>query len=211
MTMSEEEARYEEWMDELYREHKKQAIEEFTDDRLKSFFVTHPLVAQPPVDILLEARQLVPNHVTAAQVLAAVAVEVGLKVALLKPVVHGLVNNETVADLVTDLTLRHTRFDFFHELLSQILVEHGGVDIEKHVRPGAMKSLWAEILEVQKCRDRIVHRADKATPEQADQAVAVGQTILEDLFPSVVSHLGLHLHDGSRICGDWRCRPKRAR
>jgi len=206
MSMTEDEARYEEWMDELYREHKEQAIGEFTDDRLKSFYLAHPLVVASPVRALAEARALFERHTTAAQVFAVIAVEVGLKVALLKPVVYGLVHNESTAEIITDLTLRHTRFDFFHQLLYQILSEHGGVDLKSHTRGGASKGLWPEILEIQKCRDRIVHRAESATREQAEQAIGVGRAILEELFPAVVSHLGLHLHDGVRVCEDWKCR-----
>jgi len=205
MSMTEDEARYEQWMDALYREHKEQAIEEFTDERLKSFYVAHPLVAQLAVETLAEARKLLEGHSTAAQVFAAIAVEVGLKVALLKPVVRGLVHSESTAEIITDLTLRHTRFDFFHQLLSEILLKHGGVNLESYAREGASKGLWAEIQEVQKCRDRVVHRAESATREQAERAIAIARVILEDLFPAVVSHLGLHLHDGVRVCQDWRC------
>lgn len=206
MSITEDEARYEEWMEELYREHREQAIEEFTGERLRSFYLAHPLVVQPPAETLAEARRLLDDHTTAAQVFAAIAVEVGLKVALLKPVVHGLVHSVSTAEIVADLTLRHTRFDFFQKLLSQILSKHGGIHLESHTRQAASKSLWLEILEVQKCRDRIVHRAENATREQAEQAIAVAKAILEDLFPAVVSHLGLHLHDGVRVCDDWRCR-----
>ena len=204
--MTEDEARFEEWMDELYRDHKEQAIEEFTDERLKSFYLAHPLIAQPPLEALAEARKLVEAHTSAAQVFAAVAVEVGLKAALLKPVVHGLVHSESAADIITDLTLRHTRFDFFHKLLSQILSEHGGVDLEIYTRASTAKTLWDEILEVQKCRDRLLHRAESANLAQTEQAIAVAEAIIEKLFPTVVSHLGLHLHDGVRICGHRRCR-----
>jgi len=206
MSMTPDEARFEEWMDELYREHKEQAIEEFTGERLQSFYLTHPLVAQPPSEALASARRLLDGDTSAAQVFAAVAVEVGLKVALLKPVVHGLVHNESAAEIITDLTLRHTRFDFFHRLLSQILFEHGGVDLRTYTREGIAKSLWEEILEVQKCRDHVLHRAESASLAQAEQAIAVAAAILERLFPAVVSHLGLHLHDGVRICADWKCR-----
>ena len=98
--ITESEAQYEEWMDELYREHKEQAIEEFTGERLKSFYLAHPLIARPSFEALTEARKLVEGHLSAAQVIAAVAVEVGLKDALLKPVVHGLVHSTRITTLL---------------------------------------------------------------------------------------------------------------
>ena len=203
--MTLQEAEYETAMDELYREHKDQAIEEFTAERLNSFYLAHPHIAQPPFEALAEARNLIEGHTSAAQVFAAVATEVGLKDALLKPVVHGLVHSEPAAEIITEFTLR-TRFDFFHKLLSEILSEHGGVDLKTYKRAGVAKNLWDEILEIQRCRHRVLHKAESSSPAQAEQAIAVAETILEKLFPTVVSHLGLHLHDGVRICGDQRCR-----
>jgi len=64
----------------------------------------------------------------------------------------------------------------------------------------------AEIQEIQKCRDRIVHKGENATRAEADQAIAIAQTILEELVPRVISHLGLHIHDRVRVCGEWGCR-----
>lgn len=197
MSMSEDEARYEEWMDQLYREHKEQAIEEFATDRLRSFYLQNPSLLKRPVDALQEARKLLGNHVVAAQVFAAIAAELGLKVALLKPVVHGLVHSDSTAEMIADLALRHSRFDFFRNLLSQILADHGGLDLNTHMRPGATKILRVEIEEIQKCRDHIVHRGDSATRAQAEQAIAVAEAIVEVLVPAVISHLHLHLHDGT--------------
>lgn len=173
MSISEDDARHEEWMEGLYREHKEQAIEEFTSERLKSFYLADPLLLKLPVAALGEALTLLDTHTTAAQVFATIAAEVGLKGALLKPVVHGLVHSESTAEMVTALTLRHTRFDFFHKLLSQILAEHGGVDLTTYTRAGVSKPFLQEIEAIQKCRDLIVHRGEPATRAQADQAIAV--------------------------------------
>ena len=203
--MTHDEARYEQWMEDLYREHREQAIEEFTANRLKSYWVRNPWVLRSPVNVLAEAEKLAREHTTAAFVFATIAVEVGLKVALLKPIVHGLVHSESTAEIIADLALRHTRFDFFHRLLSKILDEHGGVDLEHYTRAGATQRLMDEIAIIQKQRDLIVHRADHATLDQTNQALSVARAVLEDLVPTVVSRLGLHLHDGVRVCEDWQC------
>jgi selenocysteine lyase/cysteine desulfurase len=96
-------------------------------------------------------------------------------------VVHGLVQSDSTAEIITDLALRHTRFDFFHKLLSQILAERGGIKLTSHTRQGAAKPLLAEIQEIQKCRDQIVHRGETATRQQADEAIAAARTILEEM------------------------------
>jgi hypothetical protein len=197
-------------MEEIYEKHRERAIEEFTVERLTSFYEANPLVAQPPCGALAESKMLLAEgHTTGAQVFAAVAIEVGLKSVLLKPVVHGLICGESTAEIISDLALRHTRFDFLHRLLAKILQEHGGVDLETYIRPGAAKKLLCEISEVQKCRDRLLHRAETASPVQAKQAIAVAEAILEQLFPTVMKKLGLHLHEGPRICWGY-CEARRA-
>jgi hypothetical protein len=105
MSMTEDEARYEQWMEELYAEHSKQAIEEFTADRLQSFYLKNPVLAKPPLDTLVQSRLLLGSHPAAALVFAATATEVGLKEVLLKPVVYGLVHSESAASLITELAL----------------------------------------------------------------------------------------------------------
>ena len=111
MSMTEEEARYEQAMEELYEEHSKQAIEEFTAERLQSFYLNKPLLAKPSFDALVESRSLLRSHPTAALVFAASATEVSLKEVLLKPVVYGLVHSESAAGLIAELALGHACMD----------------------------------------------------------------------------------------------------
>ena len=90
--MTPDEAQYEEYMDQLYEEHKEQAIQEFIDERLQSYYSDHRLLAKPAFDALTEAKNLVHANATAAFLFSAIAVEVGLKETLVKPIVFGLVH-----------------------------------------------------------------------------------------------------------------------
>lgn len=206
MSMTEGEARFEEWMDELYEEHKESALGEQVGERLKAFYLSQPLIAGKPLNALVEAKKLLQSHPSAAQVFAATAIEVGLKSILLKPVVHALVHNEPAAKIITDLALQRTRYDSLKKLLFQILSEQANVDLETHTRESKSKLVWQEIQETQKCRNQILHKAEKATKKQAEQAIAVAEEILDKFFPSVVTNLGLHLHEGVKICDDWKCK-----
>ena len=132
--------------------------------------------------------------------------EVGLKAILLKPIVHGLVHAESVASLITDLTVSHTGMDRYRTLLLHVLQEHGGVDLNTFKRPGSSKTLWEEINEIQKIRNAIMHRAEKASEQNADLALGVASEIVDNIFPEVVVKMGFHLHDGYRICSDWKCK-----
>ena len=131
--------------------------------------------------------------------------EVGLKDMLLKPIVFGLVHTVSVASLVTDLTISNTGMDRYRHLLLQILRQHGGVDLDSFKRPASNKPIWHEIKEVQKKRNAILHRAETASKEEAVLALGVASAIIKTMFPAVIVKMGLHLHDGCRICNDWKC------
>jgi hypothetical protein len=161
--MTPDEARYEEYTDQLYQDHKGQAVEEFTDERLQSYYGDYLLLAKPAFDALTEARNLINTNATASFIFSALAMEVGLKETLLKPIVVGLVHTASVAALITDLAISHSSMDKYRELLAQILREHGGVDLDTYKRPDANKPIWQEIRDVQKQRNSILHRAERAS------------------------------------------------
>ena len=208
MSMTWEEAIYEEAMEALYVEHKQQAIEEFTAEKLQSYYIAHPHVAEAPSRSLAQSRELLSKDPTAAFIFAAIAIEVGLKVALLKPVVYGLVHSESVAGIITDMVIVHTGYDRFRQLLLHILSNYGGIDLTQFKRSKSSKLLWEEMKEVQKQRNQIIHSAKTAIAEESEKAVAVASAILEELFPSVVKNLGFHVYENGYVCSDWRCTHK---
>lgn len=206
--MTPDEAQYEEFIDQLYKEHKEQAIEEFIDERLQSYYSDHQLLAKPAFDALSEAKNLVHANATAAFLFSAIAVEVGLRETLVKPIVFGLVHTLSVASLITDMVLSQSKTDKYRDLLLQILRQHGDVDLYAYRRPDSRRPIWQEIAEVKNKRNAIMHAAQTATPDEADLALGVASTIIENLFPTVVAKMGFHLHEGFKICGDWKCRYK---
>jgi hypothetical protein len=203
--MTPDEAEYEEFMDRLYEEHKEQAINEFTAELLQSYYRENCLLAKPAFDALIEAQKLMKASITGAFIFSAISTEVALKETLLKPIVHGLVHAESIASLVTDLVMGHHSMDRYKDLLLQILREHGGVDLLSYKRLGSERNIWDEIKSIQIKRNSIVHTAQVASEKEASLALNVASTIIETVFPSVVRKMGLHLHDGFRICADWKC------
>jgi len=204
--MTEEDYAYDQYMTELYEEHKAEAIDEFTAERLQSYYSDNKLLAQPAFHMLNEAKNLVKVNVTAGFVFGAVAMEVGLKETLLKPIVFGLVHIASSASLVTNLVMSHQSMDRYKELLLQILRDHGGVDLQIYKRPSSTKTIWEEIKIVQTKRNHILHAAQTASLEEASLSLDVASTIMGELFPAVIIRMGLHLHDGYRICADWKCK-----
>lgn len=202
MSMTWEEAAYEDFIAQLYEEHKKEAIEEFTVERLQSYYLKNKLLAKPALQALKEARSLIKLNVTAGFIFGAISMEVGLKAAILKPIVYGLVHIDSIAEIIADLTISHTGMDRYRNLLSQILKDHCAIDLDNYKRKGANKSFWEEIKEVKKVRNLVVHRGELASVEQAELSINIASEILEKIFPKIISKIGLHLHDGFRVCDD---------
>src|SRR3972149_1199498 len=185
--------RYDEWIAELYVEH----VEEFTLERLKSYYIENPALAEEPLRALSEARSLFYKHAAASIIFSAIAIGTGLKLVLIKPIVFGLVHSEAAANIITELTITHTGLDRYKTLIFKILLDYGTIDFGSYVREGSSKTLWEEINDVQKMRNAIAHRAQLAIVrrDDAETAIAVASALLEDIFPKVINYLELHLHE----------------
>ena len=217
MSISHEEAAYDEYLTRLYneygpewaaehkaelrREYYNEVVSEFTTERLKSYYVAHPDLAGPAHASLLYAQSLLPTHPMAALVFAATATELAVKTVLLRPIIFGLVHTEGFAFFITELTTQITCVDKFHSLLTEILAQFGGVDLETLKRPEATKTLWQEIAEVQKARNAVLHRGEIVDESKAHLAIAVAGSLLNDTFPQVLGRLGLHSHGPTLVCG----------
>ncbi len=51
-----------------------------------------------------------------------------------------------------------------------------------------------------------MHQAQIVTSDEAILALSVATTVLEILFPTVVKRMGFHLHEGFKICDNWKCK-----
>ncbi len=189
--------------DELFKQHYDEAVSEFTSERLKSYYLKHPDLAGPPRESLVYAQSLMPSFPQAALVFVVTAAELVWKRVLLEPIVFGLVHTEGLASFVTELTTKHTGMDRFKKLLTAILTEFGGVDLMEYKRPDSSKTLWQEIGEIQKARNDLVHEGKNAPDGKPDLAISVAETLLNVIFPQVITKLGLHLHEKMTVCGSF--------
>jgi hypothetical protein len=185
--------------DDLYRE----VVEQFTGERLRSYYLDHPRLAEPALWALQESRLVSVAHPSAALVFGTIAAEVGLKATLLKPILFGVVHTDSVATFIAEL-IPEQRNDKFRKVLFAILKEFGGVDLESFTRVGCGKTLWQEISETQTLRNAVLHRAEKVTASEAERAMEIARTVMENLFPTVIQRLGLHLHGQYEVCGSMR-------
>lgn len=185
--------------EELYPEHKEQAIDEFTNERLQSFYLKNRDILQPGIVRFREARELMKSHPSASYVFSCTAIEVFLKAALLRPVVYGLVHNDALAEIVVEAALGQTGFDRYKKLLSKFFDELAGIDIAKITRSDSTVPLLAEAAEVQKARNGIIHRGDNVTEDQAEYACNVTSAVFSDVVYQMLSALGLKLGGKGRV------------
>lgn len=205
MSIDEEDARREEWLLSLYQEHSAQALAEFRGERLRSYYLEHPDILQLPSKCLLEARGLIETSPSAALVLASAAAEVGVKSALLKPVVFGLVHSESMATYVTELALEHRDLNRFRGLLFALLREACDIDLTEYWRDGDAASLWERFKSNARKRNAVVHRCGEVDRGDAEEAVDIATAVLDDLIPTIIASFDLHIHKDFQVCARHRC------
>lgn len=183
---------YEQISQELYPDHKAQAISEFTTERLRSFYVSNPRVMRPAVDALKEGKLLYEtNRYSAAVVFFVTAIELFLKATVLKPVVHGLIHNEGLANIVVHHALGLTGFERYEKLLSQLYSELAGIELKSIARNESNEKLLVECKLLQDLRNKIIHQGATCGPEQAKLGLNVSVAVYGRIVKPMLHQLGL--------------------
>lgn len=186
---------YEQVAEELYPQHKEQAIQEFTAERLRSLYAAHPEVMVPAVLAYREAKNLgAQKHHAAAVVFCVTAIEVFLKATVLKPVVYGLVHHESLAILIVDHVLGQTGFDRYKNLLARVCSDLAGIDLGTVKRDDETEAtLFEEVLSLQKLRNSIIHQGQQCSDADAARALAVTDALYSKVVRPMLDALGLEV------------------
>lgn len=179
--------------DELFDEHYHEAVQQFTDERLKSYYLKNPALARPAIEMFDEAVELKQGHPKAAFLFFMIATEITVNQLLVRPIVNGLVHNEAVADIVVKLT-PYTGSENFKDLFFDILSKLVGIDMTKYRRDGSKLSLWNEWRGLQKERNILVHSGAKPSAEGLKLVEDVALELLNVLYPMVLGKLGLKVN-----------------
>lgn len=196
---AQQEEAYDRFIEELYSEHKEQAIDEFVAERLRSYYLANPNLAVPALRLHKEGTTVEETSPSTALICFASATELAIKSVLLKPVVFGLVHSEPLAELVADLAVKQVGIGRFRNLLLGVLEEYGGIDLSAFHIEGHSKTLWQEMREIQDIRNAIVHRGDFPDFAKTDLAKEVSTMIIGNFLVSVIDSLGLELVKGGNI------------
>lgn len=186
---------------ELYPDHRDQAIEEFTSDRLRSYYLKNPDVAVNAVRMYKEARSLLEHgHSSACVVFAVTSIEQFLKVALLRPVVFGLIHMESLASLVVDVAMdQNGGLDRYKKLLAGLFKDLASIDVGTIRREGAQRPLLDEVKALQDLRNTVVHRGAQVEEADARDALYVLKAVFSLVFVHLLSALGLQIVTGGHI------------
>lgn len=186
--------------DELYPEHRVQAIGELTADRLSSYYLANPMVMRPAVEALQEAKRLSANgHFSASVVFCATTIELLLKATLLQPIIYGLVHNDGLADIIVKHAVGQTGFDRYRNLLSRLFQDLANLDITNVSREGATVALIDESKRVQDLRNDIIHKGHSCDAAAAQNAYDVAVSVFERIVVNVLWELGLAVGKKGRI------------
>lgn len=186
--------------EELYPEHREQAVNEFTADRLRSYYLSNPMVMRPAVDTLQEVQKLKANgHHAAVVVFCATAIELLLKATVLQPVVHGLVHSPGLADVIVKYAVGQTGFDRYRDLLSRLFQELASLDLAKIARDGTKSALIDESRKVQDLRNEIIHKGLSCDQAAADEAIDVALAVYQRIVLPILGALGLTVIHKGRI------------
>lgn len=196
---------YDRMSEELYPEHKAQAIIDFTYERLRSFYASHLDILVPAArNFKLAKTLLASNQPAAALVFAASATELFLKGALLRPVVYGMVHSEAIAELVVDAALAQTGFKRYQRLLARLFAEVAHMDVASLTRAEGAPALLEEASLLQEERNGVVHRGHDISQAQAENAVAVAGAVFEKMVGQVLWELGFTVERGGRLVDQER-------
>jgi hypothetical protein len=201
---AEQEAAYAEFAsslaEELYEEHRDQAIEEFVTERLQSYYLSNPLIATKAVNFLFLSAERISSDPTASLLYSAISTEVILKAVILKPIVSGLVHSESVAELISTLLTKQTGIDRFKELIFRILEENINLPngAAGYCRQGSKASLWKERETVQNLRNNIAHQANTCSEQEAELSYQVALTFYE-LTRTLIGNLGFYFDSDGKI------------
>jgi hypothetical protein len=179
------------WARDAYElEMANHAIEEFQAERLQSYYRDHTNLAEKPYDLLGEAQKVFDQSPSAALVLAMTSLEVGFKSMVLRPIMAGLVHNDSLSDFITDIFVSNTKHEDMLKVVNRVLKEYGSIDLQQVKLEKHLKTAWEEIIQAQKIRNGVLHRAELCSRTDAEIVVDLATYIWTVAFPQLLENIG---------------------
>ena len=186
--------------DEFIEEISHQAISEFSNDRLRSFYEQNPDVMRPAIDALQEGKKLYDlNRYSASLVFSMTCIELLLKATILKPIVSGVVHHEALAAIIVKHALGQTGFDRYKELLETLISTFTNLELKNISRDEQSSKLFNECKELQDIRNGIIHRGEVCTEGDAEKALRVSVAVYTLIVVPIIEALNLKVGERGAI------------
>ncbi|MEC5398083.1 hypothetical protein [Uliginosibacterium sp. H1] len=194
---AEQDAAYSQFVEEVAQ----QAVDEHAEEQLRKFYLGNRSLAQPGRSFLAEGDRVVSASPTSAVLLYTTAIEVGIKKAILEPVICGVVHSEPLASLISEAVIRQAGIDRYKDLLNVLFSEYLGTEFHTLRLGGRVSTMWDDVMQTQKARNRVAHRAELATPEEAQLAGRLAKAVNFRLVESMANRCGLRIDPDGLIAG----------
>lgn len=186
--------------DEFIEEISHQAISEFTNERLRSFYEQNPNVMRPAIDALQEGKKLYHlERYSASLVFFMTCIELLLKATILKPIVSGVVHHEALAAIIVKHALGQTGFERYKELLETLISTFTGLELRNISREEESAKLFNECKELQGIRNGIIHRGEVCTEGDAEKARRVSVAVYKLIVVPIIEALDLKVGENGAI------------
>lgn len=193
------EAMAEEEQERDLEEFRESLLEEFQEHLLSAYYLAHREIPQKALGLLNEARMTRAVSSAATLALASSSIELSVREVVLRPLVHGVIHQDAVADAVVGLVLGHSAFERFKDLLFGILAQVAGIDLRTYTRPGRSELLWSEIRDLRDKRNLILHHGESASPEHAARAVEVAEHVWREVLGRTLGKFGFTVDPNGTI------------
>lgn len=182
---------------------------------LKRYYLLNYELAKSPNLLLDEANTILHDSPTAAFVIAYAVCEVVTRGLIIKPLIYGSVLDHIISDVITEKAMASIRGHAWPlaTTLAEKLIKIN-ISTAQYTCDGGGDQITIKISEtfdrLSKIRNRIVHRAESVTEEEANECVSLAYGLMEDIFLKVLDSLELSLCDGkliyssmSQFDGEW--------
>jgi len=181
---------YDRISEELYPEHKEQAIDEFIEERMCSYYLENPNIVQAPMDSYHHANELLQVSHRCALVMYVTSIELFLKSVLLRPILYGMIHNANIANMIVDSSIGQSGFSRYNKLLSQLCYHAANIELSK-IHGMDKKPILVEAEEVQKIRNQVVHQGYTGSVKEMGKAKNIASLILLEVVEPVLNNMDL--------------------
>jgi len=196
MSVDIHDALQEEYYDKLYQEEfeniSSEAIEYFKEARMSSYFDGYEDPTISAKIAIARSNKLLKEDLTASYLFAAVSIELMIKKAVIRPIVHGLIHNESFAKLVSDRIVASGSHTRQKTILWPLFKDFMDFDFKEDKRPDSTTKLWNEIVQISEKRNSIVHKGIEIdSEEEVAKVIEIALFIMNELLPKMLTTLGI--------------------